>query len=252
MGKLGKELWQSLLHDAAFCYEMNSLVEIGSLIWQRGWAEANAGNVSVRLPKELNSTTKNSIKLIFNSSTHYAADFEEYIWFLVSASGSRYREFSMLGFDNFMLVGINGKNFNQIIYPAHRKITSEWPTHHAIHKHLFESSSVHTIVLHVHPTDWITLCNCEDYCTDPAKVLNHLSTCLPELDIYLPNGIARVPIVPPGSEQLAELTLAALNISNVVVWEKHGVVVTAEDINKAFDYLEIASKAAAVYLAKRK
>ncbi|MFO7660134.1 MAG: class II aldolase/adducin family protein, partial [Candidatus Cloacimonadaceae bacterium] len=55
----------------------------------------------------------------------------------------------------------------------------------------------------------------------------------------------------PGSDELAVITEAALSETNIVIWERHGILVTAENVNAAFDYLEIMSKAAKVYLKLR-
>ena len=243
-------LWDALIADEAFGEELHNLVEIGSLIWQRGWAEANAGNVSIRIADCLPKTIK-VIKEVFNDCTRYAPDFGNYTWFLVSATGSRYREFPRLGFLNFVLIGINQTNQTQIIFPTDRKPTSEWVTHLAVHNKLLNSPDNNKVILHTHPTDWIVLCNSLKYIEAPEQTLSELFTYLPELGIYLPDGITRVPLTAPGSAELAVLTLEALEKSKVILWEKHGLFVTAESINRAFDYMEIVSKAATVYLATR-
>ena len=35
---------------------------------------------------------------------------------------------------------------------------------------------------------------------------------------------------------------------DVVLWEKHGALATGEDVEKAFDYLDVANKGAKMYL----
>lgn len=222
-------------------------MDIGELIWQRGWAEANAGNVSIRLPDSLSG----DIQEILNIKN------KNYIWLLVSSSGSRYREFRKLGFSNFNLIGIDKDEFSsektdtQIIFPDEREPTSEWITHKAVQQWLINNREDETVILHAHSTDWIIISNSIDYEESKPELIKEIRDGLPELNIYFPKGITLLPFAPPGSEELAEITLRGLVQSNIVIWEKHGILITAKDINCAFDYLEIISKAATVYLGNK-
>ncbi len=239
------EIWSVLLANPTFGNEIQNLLDIGELIWLRGWAEANAGNVSIRLPE---SITESLIQLLH-------CNVKNYVWFLVSSTGSRYREFNKLGLQNFNLIGLDKADFKsgisnkQIIFPEYRKPTSEWVTHLSVHEWLYQNRDNDTIVLHAHPTDWITISNCRKYKDSKPELIKEIRESLPELNIYFPQGITLLPFAVPGSDELAELTVKGLNQSKIVIWEKHGILITAKDVNCAFDYLEIVSKAASVYLA---
>ncbi len=253
--ELDNRIWNLLLSDDSIAQELSDLVEIGGLIWQRGWAEANAGNVSIRMPDSFSKTTLLRIQeecpdifsFKYNVSDHYT-------WFLVSASGSRYREFIKSGFANFVLIGIEtnllikDEQLKTQIIPANRRPTSEWITHLALHKCLSKERPKERVLLHAHPTDWIVLSSNSEYSNGSIGLMNELYSCLPELNIYFPNGIAFTEFSIPGSAQLADLSVTAIQHTNVIIWEKHGVIISAESVLKAFDYLEVISKAAAVYL----
>lgn len=254
-----QNLWQCLLADEYIGLEISDLLEIGSLLWQKGWAEANAGNVSLRFPDTLSGNTQALLKQVIDSSSNYnGINIIDITWFLVSASGSRYRQFKFRGFDNFVLIGIHQFKDNDldksefICYPQTRKPTSEWQTHRLVQQWLSNNRSSDKVVMHTHLTDWITLSNLPDYSIDQGKFIKDLIKYLPELEIYLPNGIALTKYAPPGSATLALETLSAIHQSNAIIWEKHGVVVTAESINQAFDYIEVLSKAAAIYFSVSK
>ncbi|MDD2331442.1 MAG: class II aldolase/adducin family protein, partial [Candidatus Cloacimonetes bacterium] len=74
---------------------------------------------------------------------------------------------------------------------------------------------------------------------------------LPELYIYLPEGIAFANYAPPGSERLRDESLKVLANKKVIIWEKHGILAFGKDLDEAFDYLEIVNKVAGIYLKLR-
>lgn len=252
-------IWNILCEDTEFGPELLNLLDIGELIWQRGWAEANAGNVSLRITDILVDEIvplihDNSVKV---SSPKSRLDLTDYNWFLVSAAGSRYREFKKLGFQNFVLIASSQFQIKEqlheklITFPLYRKPTSECATHIVVQNWLHNHRPQDKVVLHAHPTDWIILSNLAEYGTDKQKLINDITKCLPEVNIYFPEGFVLLPYTKPGSDELAWVTEAALSDTNIVIWEKHGILVTAENVNAAFDYLEIMSKAAKVYLNLR-
>jgi rhamnulose-1-phosphate aldolase len=237
-------------------HELRDLFDIGELIWLKGWAEANAGNVSIRLPNSASEVLVpfwQEITHSNNLNSNSTAD--DYDWTIISAAGSRFRDFRSSGAHNFVLAGVEKSSILvdnyicQLVYPASVRPTSESKTHLAVQNWLKQKNSGHMVILHAHLTEWLILSNLAQYQKNRDKLASDIAACLPEINIYFPNGLVLLPFTAPGSAELAELTLNALENSNVIVWEKHGVVVTAETINLAFDYIEISAKAAAVYLA---
>lgn len=250
-----QELWFALCEDNTTKQQLVDLLNIGSLLWQKGWAEANAGNVSYRLPSNLQTNTLSLLKrLLAKSDKNQSDNPQDYYWFLVSASGSRYRQYVNKSFANFVIVGIFKPAFmqhtqtEQVFFPLSRKPTSEWQMHNAVQQWLINNRSSECIILHTHLTDWITLSNLDEYHASPRDMLSTISATLPELDIYLPQSIEFTSYQPPGSVELADVTLKAISKSNVIVWEKHGIVVSAQQFNQAMDYIEVMAKAARIYL----
>ncbi|WP_282035859.1 class II aldolase/adducin family protein [Saccharicrinis aurantiacus] len=47
---------------------------------------------------------------------------------------------------------------------------------------------------------------------------------------------------------MADKTIDGLKNHNVSLWEKHGATATGEDVEKAFDYLDVANKGAKLLL----
>ena len=70
----------------------------------------------------------------------------------------------------------------------------------------------------------------------------------PEMSMLIPEGIGFIPFITPGTERIAKATLEKFAEKRVVIWEKHGVFAIGKDCNQAFDLIDIAAKAARIYL----
>jgi rhamnulose-1-phosphate aldolase len=252
------DLWGHLLNHSQYSKELNDLFHIGSLIWRRGWAEANAGNVSLRLPKEIITELKSLLsELLVSHSLVSPGTADDFYWFLVSVSGSRYRDYEFSGPVNFVITavpktnednknGITTLHFLEGINP-----TSEWPIHSSVQIQLAESCRSERVILHAHPTDWIVIGNLDEYDTDCIGLAEKITSALPELEIYLPGRIALLSQAAPGSDKLAEMTLKGFKETKALVWQKHGIILIGDTVYEAFDLMEIVAKAAEVFLKNR-
>lgn len=209
--------------------ELAQLADISARIWMRGWAEANAGNVSLRITR----------KLIDGGLTDPLDDYEYY---LVSKSGSRYRQMESDPLSKMLLIRVRGNSQEQ--YPPSGKASSELQSHLKLQDKFIRESPETVFILHSHPLEVIAL----------SQVLvgksfsMELSRVLPELKLYLPQGIAYCPQANPGSLELAELSCKNLTDEKALVWQAHGLLCFGSDPDEAFDYMEIICKAAALYL----
>ncbi|HQB98071.1 MAG TPA: class II aldolase/adducin family protein, partial [Candidatus Cloacimonadota bacterium] len=86
---------------------------------------------------------------------------------------------------------------------------------------------------------------------DPTQLNKVLAELLPELPLYLPEGIALAPRAAPGSLELCELSSLALTNQKALIWSGHGLLAFANDLDEALDYLEIITKAAKVYFLNK-
>ena len=60
-----------------------------------------------------------------------------------------------------------------------------------------------------------------------------------------------IPYKLPGSVELAEATIQALEKQDVAMWVKHGVFAIETDIIAAFDQVDVMNKAALIYIASK-
>ena len=63
----------------------------------------------------------------------------------------------------------------------------------------------------------------------------------PEVKVFVPKGIHCTPYALSSTAALAKVTIEAFKTRNVSLWEKHGATATGEDVEKAWDYLDVAN-----------
>ena len=227
---------------------LGQIAETAGLLAQRGWAEANAGNISknvtcllaggalplpvrsVELPKAYPTLAGHVI--------------------LMTVTGSRMRDIAYDPADGCMLLRIDevGKAYSVLAaFNASGRPTSELASHLLIHEMLLETKSTATTIVHTHPPELVALTHVAE--SNPAGWLNEaLWAAHAEVKIFFPGGVGYVPYIMPGSEKLAEATVDALRAHPVVVWARHGALAVAEDPLAAFDALDTLNKAAGIWL----
>lgn len=228
--------------------ELENVSRIAGYLWNREWAERNAGNISINLSSHfeadpITATGKfvpctmplesANLTLFITGTGCYLRSLIDRIdeaacILRINSDASGYH----------ILWGGLSPNFNP---------TSELISHIKIQCFNKTSRPTHKAVLHTHPIELIVLSHHELF-QDIEKFNYSLWKMCPEIRIYVPGGIFCAPYKLTGSEALAEVTLKGLENRNVILWEKHGALATGENIEKAFDYLDVANKGAKMLL----
>ncbi|RJP25791.1 MAG: rhamnulose-1-phosphate aldolase [Candidatus Abyssobacteria bacterium SURF_5] len=234
---------------------LEEMLEVSGYVWEKGWAERNAGNLSIdateHIPPGMFPESSDRLrKLDFT----YPALAGRY--FLVTGSGKRFRDMAKAPAANACILRISDDGAGyRIIWggedaPDFRP-TSEFPAHLRLHEHMRQTNAQEKVVLHTHPVELIALTHLPEYRDEPA--LNQaLWSTHPEVKYNLPKGVGFVPYVIPGSEKLAQATLECFRRGySVVLWEIHGSVSRAKEPMVAFDLIDIANKAASIVLMCR-
>ena len=239
----------------------NDAAEVAGFMWQRGWAEGNAGNISFNITEHINTKIPRTKTLpVYKLKKKYEFLRNSFIW--LTAAGARMQDLSGDIPNNSLIVNIldDGKSYRVLnlsdIFRNYKKPdniinpTSELPTHLAVHNFLVGRAMKEKIILHTHPTELIALTQIKEY-KSGKKINNILWGMHPEIKIVLPDGISFVPYTPPGSEKIAELTIKSFEQHKAVVWEKHGCISISDNIVKAFDIIDIIAKSTKVYFLCR-
>jgi rhamnulose-1-phosphate aldolase len=226
---------------------LKSIRKVGGWLWDRGWAEWGAGNISVNITGLISETNLNQNKIPQASSL---PTLSLSLNLLSSLSGSRMRQIMKKPEKGLCIVNFSEKSEPVIIPLSQHKHppspTSEFASHLLIHQALLNHRPGHKAVLHTHPAEIIALSQIEKLRSQEA-INEQLSAILPELRIYLPEGIAYIPYLKSGSVELAKASAEALKEFRVAIWEKHGIIATGPKLEEAFDAIDLVAKAARIW-----
>jgi rhamnulose-1-phosphate aldolase len=225
--------------------------QVAGILWERGWAERNAGNLSVDITEELNDSGEWQGGQEIPLDSAYPSLAER--GFLVTGTGHRFRDCAIEVEKNTCLLRLNeaGDGFQILSGGSNRpgfRPTSEFPSHLRIHELLRRKEHPEKFVLHTHPTELVALSHHPDY--QAEEVFNKaLWTIHPEVKVFLPDGVGLVPYMLPGTEKLADATVEALERGHsVALWKMHGCVAVSDDVMDAFDRIDALNKAAKMLL----
>jgi rhamnulose-1-phosphate aldolase len=125
------------------------------------------------------------------------------------------------------------------------RLTSEFNSHLAVHHDQIQRTGVTThAVVHSQPRRLTYLSHIADY--QNADFLNRrLLRWQPEAIVNLPEGMAVVPFIVPGSAELMQANASALRDCRVAIWSKHGLMARSSvSIMAAVDLVEYLETAA--------
>jgi len=225
---------------------VHEVSKVAGYFWQRGWAERNAGNISVNISEMIENKPEDFNTLPYhNLDRQYPALARSY--FLVSGAEKRMRDLAKDPEANSLVIRIDneGSGFHQF-GTEDFKPTSEIPTHLGIHNMIAERGGKEKVVMHTHATELIALTHIPEFC-DREKLNALLMSMHPETSFYIPAGVGFVPFATPGSEAIAPETIKDLKDHDIVVWEKHGVFAIGGRVPATFDLIDILAKSARIY-----
>ena len=128
--------------------------------------------------------------------------------------------------------------------------TSELPAHLSVHDYLIGAGRPERAVVHTHPIELVAMTHNPEFLG--KDVLTRLLwSMIPETRAFCPKGLGIVPYTLPGSQELADRTIALLDDYDVVMWTKHGALAIGTDLIEAFDQIDVLSKSAKIYESAR-
>jgi rhamnulose-1-phosphate aldolase len=248
--------WVETIEGLSRCLKESA--EVSAYLWEKGWAERNAGNLSVDVTDLFEERLESPTDAGWNSAAPDRKLERSYPplagrTFLVTGSGQRFRDLARDVPHNSCLLRMTGADAFRIIWggsPQFRP-TSEFPSHLRVHEFLRATNAQEKVVLHTHPTELIAVTHIPEYAGE-AQMNRALWGIHPEVAVTIPRGLGLVPYTVPGSEALASATVEALRRGHAaVIWQWHGCVAIARDVLSAFDLIDTANKAAQIILACR-
>ncbi len=229
------------------------LARVGALLWEKGWAESGAGNISLNMTEQFGG-----INLDFRKPPKMPLDrvYKKLAghFIAITKKGSRMRDLAINTADNLCMVkiGRNGTEYQLLFEDKDHpnEASSELLTHLAIQELLLEQNRGEKAVVHTHPHELLAITHIPEFKNE--KALNKLLWSMHTETVYfLPDGIGYVPYHLPGSAQIAKATYKALKKHRVIMWEKHGCLAIGKNASEAFDRIDILAKSARIYFICR-
>ena len=152
---------------------LGQVAGVAQYLWERGWAERNAGNFSVNITSFFQDRELDRFALypFFPLSKGYP-DLSRTL-FLVSGTGTRMRDMATNPSENLRLVYISDTGSAYHIVTGspdgeYVKPTSELATHLAVQQQFLQKKSDDKVVLHAHVTELIALTQLPPFKTEEA------------------------------------------------------------------------------------
>jgi len=230
---------------------VKEITDTANILWNKGWAERNAGNMSVNVTSLVPGTELQKLPSFPFLPMQKPFPVLERNVFLVTTTGSRMRDLAENPEENlcFIYISENGSAYH--IVAAGEEIsdikpTSELITHLSIHQMLVQKKRPETALLHAHVTELIALTHLPEMKSE--ETLNNLFFSMhPETKMFVPDGAGFIPFAIPGSDKLAQATARSFETHQAVVWENHGCMAAGRGIADAFDTIDLLAKAAGIW-----
>jgi rhamnulose-1-phosphate aldolase len=226
--------------------QLEEVAEVAGYLWAKGWAERNAGNISICISDCIVAGDRDLPALSTYRLPRRMSELAE-AFFYVTGTGKRMRDVAKNPLQHGAIVRVSADgNTYDVVAEQDIKPTSELPSHFSIHASFKRNASKNRVALHTHPTDLIALSHVAGL-KNPEMLNRLLWSMHPETFIVVPKGIGFVPYEVPGTLALADASLALLAKHDVIVWEKHGVLAVGENLSDTFDLIDTLSKSAQIY-----
>jgi rhamnulose-1-phosphate aldolase len=232
---------------------LTEIIKTSRDIWSKGWAEANAGNISLRLVRDAvdMETLRTQPREWTQLGTRVPDLAGEY--FLVTGSGRYLRNIELYPEKNVGILELNDAGSAYRIIWGFQPTggpTSELMAHLRVHgTRKRVTNGIDRAVIHTHSPDLIALTHVMPL--DTRKLTRLLWEMMPECIVAFPEGIEVIPWALPGTSELADATATALVERRMAVWQFHGVIAVGRNLDAAFGLIDTAEKSASLHLKAR-
>jgi len=231
--------------------QIAEVAEVAGYLWQKGWAERNGGNITINITDVVDDEISEMPAISDIIPLGRVMPRLKGCYFFCKGTNKRMRDLARYPMENGSVIRISDDCSSYVIIADNPvKPTSELASHLLIHNYLIGKGSNYKAALHTHPVDLVAMTHNPAFLKKDV-LTNLLWSMIPETRVFCPKGLGIIPYKMPGSFELADATIEELAEYDVVMWEKHGVVATGEDIMEAFDMIDTLSKSAQIYLTAK-
>lgn len=226
---------------------LESMGEAGARINAIDASEAGAGNISVFLGWD--AEVRRRFPLSREIDLPVAAPALAGGTLLVTGSGRRLRQIQADPEASVGALKIAGDGIHATLWTSPRclfeKLTSELNSHLGVHEdHVGRRGLDFHAVVHAQPPHLTYLSHIPAY-RDDETMNRRLLRWEPESIVALSQGIRVLPFLVPGSADMMAANVAALRLSDISLWSKHGVMARSDlSVTRAVDRIEYAETGA--------
>jgi len=223
------------------------IAKTATLLWEKGWAERNGGNISRMLPEQHTLTLESDELQVFPLKKPIPALAKRIM--LITGTGTRMRDVANNPQKTISCIAITEGGIGYQLITPDVIPSSEFPSHLMIQDFLAVHRPGYTSVVHTHATQVVAMSHLPAF-ADEQHFCQTLWKMIPETYVFLPKGIALLPYQIPGSTEIAHASVNAFSLGpDVIIWAKHGVFAIAPDTEDAFDKIDLIEKSAEIYLS---
>ena len=218
-------------------------------LYRLGWDERNGGNLSYLLYDEDIEGYLDTDKVIREIPMSFDASAIAGKLFLVTGTGKYFKNVQYDPEENLGIIRISDKgNVAELLwgFSDGGKFTSELPAHLMSHMVRLEIDPAHRVVMHTHPTNTIAMSLVHDI--SPRAFTRTLWQMQTESIVVFPEGVAVLPWMVCGTNDIGVATAEQLRRQRLCVWTAHGIYGTGRTLDEAFGLIETVEKAAQLYI----
>ena len=218
-------------------------------LYRLGWDERNGGNLSYLLYDEDIDGYLDTDNVIREIPMSFDASAIKGKIFLVTGTGKYFKNVQYDPAENLGIIRISDKgNVAELLwgFTDGGKFTSELPAHLMSHMVRLEIDPAHRVVMHTHPTNTIAMSLVHDI--SPRAFTRTLWQMQTESIVVFPEGVAVLPWMVCGTNDIGVATAEQLRRQRLCVWTAHGIYGTGRTLDEAFGLIETVEKAAQLYM----
>ena len=218
-------------------------------LYRLGWDERNGGNLSYLLYDEDIEGYLDTSKVIREIPMSFDASAIKGKIFLVTGTGKYFKNVQYDPAENLGIIRIAERgNVAELLwgFSDGGKFTSELPAHLMSHMVRLELDPEHRVVMHTHPTNTIAMSLVHDI--SPRAFTRTLWQMQTESIVVFPEGVAVLPWMVCGTNDIGVATAEQLREQRLCVWTAHGIYGTGKTLDEAFGLIETVEKAAQLYM----
>jgi rhamnulose-1-phosphate aldolase len=251
MRQINNSLENTFLNSPKIRTVLAEMAEVAQYLWTRGWAEKNAGNMSVNITELVDGKSMTGMSdspFIRFQIPYYHLKGNT---FILTGTGTRMRDLARKPEANICFIrisetGIGYQQYCTALADPDLRPTSELPSHMAVHDMFTETKRDFKVLLHTHATEIIALT--QNPLFRSKESLNRILLGMhPENVLFIPQGVGYLPFTSPGTEKIAQATMKEFGNHQALIWEKHGVLSTGRNVLEAFDTIDLLVKAAKIW-----